>query len=149
MFKVPLETTSNKDLRKIVDAMGMDLEIHSVDLLPSTIDPNMNYIINADVVSGPGTHWTALHTGGKYNVIYDPFGVPPDTRIKAFAKSGNNDLVVSIDKQSQHIDASSCGYWCIWFLYQREKGKSLGEIVSMIEDDEKKNEKMLERFFLG
>lgn len=146
-----LRTTSNRDLINISQAIGLqpDLEICSIDTIPD-LDRDCNVIVNADIEKGNGTHWIALvnNSKRKYMIVFDPFGMPLDHRIiSAGKKSGK--ILVSVDTQTQDIEADSCGWWCIWFLSMIQSGYSLGEILSLCSSETEENEQYLEDYFLG
>ncbi len=142
-----LTTTTDSDLRSLGSNLK-NLKVLPVDKLPPKIR-NGSFVINADVSTGPGTHWVGLYMGSnqEYTIHFDPFGGAIDPRILKFAKTGSK-RVVSIKTQSQDIDASSCGYWAIYFLKEMQRGVTIGEFLSNIDDnDQEKNEAMLRKHF--
>lgn len=64
-------------------------------------------IINMDDKYGAGTHWVAARPP----LYFDPFGMMP-----AKETIYNYNITHYNDTPVQHIDATSCGYWCVWFL---------------------------------
>jgi len=144
-----LGITSELDLKKLAKFLKIPkFKVFPIDQLPPRLPQSINTIINSDHASGGGTHWTCLYTGPnyKYTIYVDPFGIPPDQRTIDWAKTGRKQLV-ALTNDFQYIDAESCGYWCLWFLFQLNLGKPLEQITSQCKQDPKKNEQMLEEFF--
>jgi hypothetical protein len=142
-----LKTTSDADLQRIAKKLGIrNLKIFSIDNLPLKASPGF-YIVNADHSSGPGTHWVSAFIDKTQTVYFDPFGMPPDKRMWAFLRrSGNKPIAVTT--QAQDVDASSCGYWCLFFLNTMRRGGTVGYFLSMLDCcDQEKNEDFLERYF--
>jgi len=142
-----LLTTSTVDLETLAEEYDIEMKVFSVLELKNK--PLQSCIINADDEGLGGTHWLSVYAGPdqKYTIFFDPFGMPPDTRIIDFMKKGSKQSI-AITTQSQSITASSCGYWCIYFLHSCETLVSPAHFLSRINaSDQKANEKMLRSFF--
>lgn len=144
-----LTTTTTDQLLEIGRQLGLKkLSVHSVDQLPRKLTAGCR-IINADNSAGRGTHWVALYYGGNqpYSIYFDPFGVDPDPRTLTYMKSAPKQAV-GLSTQSQDIAASSCGYWCLYFLHEMSRGVSPAEFLSKLDGvDQDVNEAMLQHFF--
>ena len=147
-----LTTTSSDDLVEI--AKGLKIPFFKVlmtDALPKRLPKHINAIINVDRAEGSGTHWVAVHSGPKqkHTVYFDPFGMPPDPAVLSWIKSGESEHpAIGITTQLQDINASSCGYWCLYFLSQLKAGVEVEEILAQFSaDDQKANEKRLAEIF--
>lgn len=141
-----LTTTTSSDLYDIAGKMGLkNFKVFSKQDLPKKLTAG-NYIINID--NGPsGTHWVSLHSSPKQGTVYfDSFGMEIDPQILAFVKSIKRNAK-SIELDAQDIEATSCGYWGLFFLYQMQNGVSIPAFMNLITDDQLKNEKMLEGWF--
>jgi hypothetical protein len=142
-----LTTTSDQDLMRISKKLGIrNLKIFSIDQLPSKASPG-SYIVNADHSSGPGTHWVACFIDENQTVYFDPFGMSPDKRMWAFMRRSKN-KPMGVTTQAQDENASSCGYWCLFFLNSMRRGKSVGYFLSLLDCcNQEKNENILENYF--
>lgn len=85
------------------------------DCLPLQPHKNECGILNLDLNSGPGTHWTAYYKKGSKRIIYfDSFGdlQPPKELIHYL---GSN---IKYNKESyQTYNTFICGHLCLIFLY--------------------------------
>lgn len=103
-----LGISSSSDLLAAANALKLPpLQITTVDT------PHTDFaIINSDVSTGMGKHWTARF----HNYLFDPFGMPPDRRILTQATDAYP-KVYSSTTQIQEIDENNCGWYCLQFLY--------------------------------
>jgi len=149
MSSQKLGITSELDLQRLAKKLKITkFKVYAIDQLPAKLPQSANIIINSDTSDGGGTHWTCLHTGPnyKYTIYVDPFGIPPDDRTIRFSKTGRKQLV-ALTNDFQYINSESCGWWCLYFLYQLKMGIPLEQITSKCSKDPKKNEQMLREFF--
>lgn len=142
-----LTTTSDLDLQKLAKKLGIrNLKIYSIDTLPKKALSG-SYIVNADSKDGTGTHWVSCYVDKDLCVYFDPFGMAPDKRMWAFLRTSKN-RPIAVTTQAQDVDASSCGYWCLFFLNTMRRGRSVGYFLSMIDAlNQDKNEAFLENYF--
>lgn len=85
------------------------------------------FIFNLDPSYKSGSHWVSvmLNPRGK-NCFFDSYGWPPNLRIKNMMRNNFN----YNRHQLQHPLSTSCGQWCIFFIWEKMKGLSLTEITS-------------------
>lgn len=92
---------------------------------PIALRPDSLIIFNVDESTGSGTHWVC---GNGLGFFFDPFGMPMSPQIKKnyprLKYRNNNPL--------QHMEYTSCGYHCIWFLYNDIK--SIDEYYKFVFD---------------
>ena len=108
--------------------------IYSRDGLPKKIRKECG-IINLDDIQGPGTHWVCYRnlapaTRNKNGVVeyFDPFGlIMPNEALEYFRTSGKC-IVYSMD-EIQNRSTVLCGYWCLYYLFERQKGKSILDVI--------------------
>ena len=74
-----------------------------------------------------GGHWVATYVKDKVINYFDSFGMPPFQEIVNHAKERNLTLFHQ-NQQIQNLYTSTCGYFCLYFLNEMNKGKgSTGE----------------------
>jgi hypothetical protein len=111
-----LTTLTNSDLYSICIKLELKLNgIYMKDEIPSDLKEG-NYIINLENSNQSGSHWTCFIKDKNNVYYYDSFAVVPlQNAYDIFLK--NVDNIYYIDKHDQNLDATSCGWWCISFLY--------------------------------
>ena len=85
-------------------------------------------IINLDDYIGSGTHWVAYRNGNKYAEYFDSFGLPMPKEVGKYLATSGKPLIYSSD-EIQDRDSVLCGYWCLYYLLERQKGKSILETI--------------------
>ena len=85
-------------------------------------------IINLDDYIGSGTHWVAYRNGNKYAEYFDSFGLPMPKEVEKYLATSGKPLIYSSD-EIQDRDSVLCGYWCLYYLLERQKGKSILETI--------------------
>lgn len=87
--------------------------------LPVKIRKNECGIINLDISSGPGTHWTAYVKKNNSIIYFDSYGNlrPPNEVITYFFSDGSLNKVNYNHDQMQTYNSNNCGHLCIKFLY--------------------------------
>ena len=106
--------------------------IYSRDQLPKKIRKECG-IINLDDIQGPGTHWVCYRNldsvlGKPVVEYFDPFGlIMPNEALKYFNTSGKR-IVYSIHEIQNH-NTVLCGYWCLYYLLERQRGNSILDVI--------------------
>ena len=98
--------------------------IYSRDNLPQKMKKDEVGIINLDSQIGAGTHWVAYRNGDKYVEYFDSFGLIMPKEIMQFMSTSGKQLMYSGD-EIQERDSVLCGYWCLYYLFERQKGTSI------------------------
>ena len=122
---------SNIDLLQWVKQLGIKYfrGIYSRDNLPDKIHKLETGIINLDDSMGGGSHWICYRNMDKqYCEYFDPFGLIMPNEIKKYLKTSGKKMVCSSD-EIQERDSVLCGYWCLYYLLERQKGKSLLDVI--------------------
>ena len=84
--------------------------------------------INLDDIQGPGTHWVCYRNLDSVVEYFDPFGlIMPSLALKYFNTSGKQ-IVYSID-EIQNRNTVFCGYWCLYYLIERQNGKNILDVI--------------------
>ncbi|CAH3040296.1 unnamed protein product [Porites lobata] len=121
-----IKPLSNFDLMEWIKRLGIKnfRGIYSRDGLPHKIKKECG-IINLDDITGPGTHWVCYRNGksGFYE-YFDPFGlIMPNEVLDYFHTGPVKPIVYSMD-EIQNRSTVLCGYWCLYYLLERQRGKS-------------------------
>jgi hypothetical protein len=100
---------------------------------------------NSDV--GNGSHWVLLKIFHTKEVIYfDSFGMPFPPKIKDFVKG----KIAISNREIQHIDATTCGYYCLacddYMTHQKQHRpiyERFDDFLNIWASDTKKNDEIL------
>ena len=143
---------SNFDLINWVNQLGIKhfRGVFSRDVLPSQIDEPEVGIMNLDSKIGPGTHWVCYRNVDK-NVCeyFDSFGLIMPTELQKYLQTSGEKIIYSTD-EIQERDSVLCGYWCLYYLLERQKGKSILDILhntAFDPIDKSVNHKFITRYF--
>ncbi|CAH3047037.1 unnamed protein product [Porites lobata] len=101
--------------------------IYSRDGLPHKIRKECG-IINLDDMTGPGTHWVCYRNIDNIVEYFDPFGlIMPNEALAYFHTSGKR-IFYSMD-EIQNRNTVLCGYWCLYYLFERQRGTSILDVI--------------------
>ncbi|CAH3024031.1 unnamed protein product, partial [Porites evermanni] len=101
--------------------------IYSRDGLPHKIRKECR-IINLDDTQGSGTHWVCYRNVDSVVEYFDPFGlIMPNEALVYFHTCGKR-IVYSMD-EIQNRNTVLCGYWCLYYLFERQKGTSILDVI--------------------
>ena len=101
-------------------------------------------IINMDDLGGPGTHWVCCWGGTEY---FDSFGLPPPAEWEIELILEGKQTFLRNDNQLQWESSVRCGYYCLLFLNEHNKGRSFREILSMFSKNTRANEAVVKDYF--
>ena len=121
---------SNYDLKIWVNQLRIKYfrSVFSKDMLPKQISERECGIINLDDHIGPGTHWVCYRNIDRFCEYFDSFGLPMPIEVKTYMTTGGKRLVYSTD-EIQERDSVLCGYWCLYYLLERQKGRSILDTI--------------------
>ena len=117
-----IKPLSNFDLMDWVKKLGIKhfRGIYSCDGLLHAITKECG-IINLDDIQGPGTHWVCYRNLDNVVEYFDPFSlIMPNEALKYF-RTARKQIVYSMD-EIQNRSTVLCGYWCLYYLFERQKG---------------------------
>ena len=143
---------SNYDLLNWVDYLGIKhfRGVFSRDNLPNKIKRLETGIINLDTQIGNGTHWVAYRNiDDTVCEYFDSFGLIMSNEIKNYLKTSGEKLVYSSD-EIQERNSVLCGYWCLYYLLERQKGRSILDVIhnaSFDQNDHSVNHKFIIEYF--
>ena len=124
-----IKPLSNFDLMDWVKKLGIKhfRGIYSRDGLPKKIRKECG-IINLDDIQGSGTHWVCYRNLDSVVEYFDPFGlIMPNEALEYFHTSGKR-IVYSMD-EIQNRNTVLCGYWCLYYLFERQRGNSILNVI--------------------
>ena len=105
------------------------------------------FIYNLEPSYMSGSHWVAAYVHDKVINYYDSFGLPPFQEIINHARKKNLTLLHQ-NNQIQNLMTTTCGYFCLYFLNEMNKGKSYFDLLQVFDlNDTMKNEKFIARYF--
>ena len=118
------ELLSNFDLINWIEKLQIKhfRGIFSRDSLPKKIKNEYNSI-------APGTHWICYRNIDiNYCEYCDSFGLIMPQEIEYYLKTSGKTIYYSGDEIQERLSVL-CGYWCLYYLYERQKGKTILEII--------------------
>ena len=105
-------------------------------------------IINLDDFGSLGTHWVCCWPKGKGLYEYfDSFGLPPPLEWEKEMSMHGMTHFFRNDNQIQWEQSVRCGYYCLLFLNERNKGTSFADILKMFSNDLLQNEEIVKKYF--
>ena len=120
--------------------------IYSRDRLPKKIRKECG-IINLDDITGPGTHWVCYRNIDNVVEYFDPFGlIMPNEALKYF-HTAKKRIIYSTD-EIQNRSTVLCGYWCLYYLFERQRGSSILNIIHNPHFDDD-NSDFIQEYFGG
>ncbi len=105
-----------------------------------------NYILNTSVSTKQMGHWVVYCTSSSGDSsFFDPLGKGPSAYDIRFPSSARC-MVIYNDKAVQHANSMSCGKFCLHFMFWKNQGLEMNEIVSLYSPDQSKNEMLVDDF---
>lgn len=103
-------------------------DIFSRGVLPEKIGKECG-IINLDDIQGAATHWVCYRNLEKDLVEYfDPFGLIMPHEIYHYLITSEKKIMYSQD-EIQNRNTVLCGYWCLYYLNERQKRKGILDVI--------------------
>ena len=103
--------------------------------------PIVGIVFNTDKHNKPGEHWFAMVIRFHRNecIFFDSYGDKAPRKIKRFVKDNIPDLNFIENTKQHQYGNSECGMYCIYFITQMIKGRSLDTLNKSIIKDKKMN----------
>ena len=121
-----IKPLSNFDLMEWIKKLGIK-HLRGIYRLPNRIRKECG-IIDLDDIQGPGTHWVCYRNIDSVVEYFDPFGlIMPNEALEYFRTSGKR-IVYSMD-EIQNRNTVFCGYWCLYNLFERQRGNSILNVI--------------------
>jgi len=94
-----------------------------------------------------GSYWVTTYVKDNKINYFDSFGMPPFQELVNHAKRKTLTLLHQ-NNLIQNLLTTTCGYFCLHFLNEMNKGKSYLDLLKVFDvHDTMKNEKFIERYF--
>ena len=107
------------------------------------------FIYNLEPSYMSGSHWVATYVDNGVINYFDSFRMPPFQEIVNHAKRENLTLLHQ-DNQIQDIETTTCGYFCLYFLNEMNKGNSYFNLFKPFDiHDVMNNEKFIKHYFVN
>jgi hypothetical protein len=83
-------------------------------------------VINTDTINSIGKHWICYYNDpkSKYVEFLDSFGLSLTQEILAYFETSVKDILYN-SSQLQTNCSIKCGYYCVYFIKERNDGKSI------------------------
>lgn len=127
-----------------------NLGLHYVGCYPAdnlpTVDRNpFAFITNLDPSNLPGTHWVAIYINNRKGEYFDSGGFYPPPRLEKYLNRYCLDWKYN-KKLIQHPKSSTCGRYCMYFVKNRPKDKTLRGTLKRFTHRLIKNEKIIQKW---
>jgi hypothetical protein len=113
---------------------GYSYGVYAANRLPKNHDIPACIIVNTDPATKPGSHWIALYIASDGVEYFDSFG--------RFPRKDFNNYLKDYSKNIQHNGvriqgplSNSCGQYCVYYLCQRTRGRSMKNIIADFSKD--------------
>ena len=111
--------------------------------IPITNNFPASYIINLDEYGSKGSHWIALYITNKNISIFDSFG--GNYFINSFYNKGRK--IVCSPKVLQDYTSTTCGMYCVLFIWFSSRGYTMGEFLSIFTKNKIINDEAVKLYF--
>jgi len=106
-------------------------------------------IVNLDSKIGPGTDWVCYKNIDNYCEHFDSFGLKMPTDIQKYMATCGKQIVYSGDEIQDRISVL-CRCWCLYYLLERQKGRSILQTLHNSEfdlSDQSVNHRFIKNYF--
>ena len=97
---------------------------------------------------GPGTHWVCYRNLDGLYEYFDPFGLIMPYEVIDYFKTGKVKKIVYSMDEIQNRSTVLCGYWCLYYLFERQQGNSILDIIHNPHFDND-NSDFIKSYFMG
>ena len=125
-----MKPLTNVDISHMLKYIPHFRGVYTRDILPKRIFKKECGVINTDRISGIGKHWICYYNEPKseYIEFLDSFGLSPAQEILTYLETSGKDIIYN-SSQLQANDSTKCGYYCVYFIKERNKGKIMYDIL--------------------
>jgi hypothetical protein len=106
------------------------------DKLPSRVRYPSAYVINTHASDKPGEHWLAIfYDDNGVATFFDSFGQSPAFyKLKSFLLRTSRRFNHNT-RQLQSIQATTCGFYCVYFIQLMSRSLTLSDILELFSGD--------------
>ena len=126
-----MKPLTNLDIDKIMIKCDNYRGTFSKDMLPKAMNKNEAAVVNLqDYFAGSGTHWVCVYNEEKSDKVeyFDSFGLVPPNEVVKYISTTNKNIIYN-DAQIQNINSILCGYYCVYYITERNKGRTANELL--------------------
>ena len=112
-------------------------------VIPAVKSKKYSFITNTDLHDQRGEHWNAWMVQGQKVLFFDSFGRDPSdsTFPEIYKELLNGFKILNYTKtRVQNFTSSTCGYYCIHFIYLLSLGLDFKFFLNEYTDDFRKND---------
>ena len=112
-------------------------------VIPAVKSKRYSFITNTDLHDQRGEHWNAWMVQGQKVLFFDSFGRDPtdSTFPEIYRELLNGFRILNYTKtRVQNFTSSTCGYYCIHFIYLLSLGLDFKFFLNEYTDDFRKND---------
>jgi hypothetical protein len=123
--------------------------VFASDRLPLFCDSETALVMNLDPHNQGGSHWICMYIENGKGEYIDSYGLSPLVH-SSISNNYHNNCIDFLNRncvswkcnvmQLQSIDTQVCGHYCIWYLSERARGKSMKEITDQFTRNYAKND---------
>ncbi len=119
---------TNVDIERIMKGQPNFKGVFAIDILPKKAEGSG--IVNYDKIGGTGTHWICWFNDNKSKFVetFNSMGLPPPEKIVNFLRTSGKQIQYN-DIQYQPKDSINCGWYCVHYIKERNKGRSPYDIL--------------------
>jgi hypothetical protein len=138
MNTLQLENLLRSDCKLSVTFEG----VFASDLIPTFCGSRTALVLNESPQSDSGTHWIGIYIENGKGEYFDSYGRSPEVAnfVHFLDRNCPRKNWRYNEKELQSYDTDVCGQYCIWFISERARGKSMNDIVSTFSKDTQKND---------
>ena len=118
--------------------------VFASDRLPALSEQKTAMVMNLDPFKMDGSHWVCIYIENVNGNYFDSYGLSPSVDNFVHFLKRNCKTWTFNKTELQSYDTEVCGHYCIWFLTERARGKTMHEIVSQFSEDRAKNDLLVE-----
>jgi hypothetical protein len=125
--------------------------VFPIDKLPKEKTNKKCFIINSDPSFLPGEHWIAIFFPNKgLAEFFDSMGRNPsfysELLLDFLLKQNSNGFMYNT-KKFQSIKSSTCGMFCLYFLYYRIRGDKFSDLINRFGNNLLQNDSIVTDFY--
>lgn len=120
--------------------------VYALDTIPTRLIAPVALIVNTDPINEMGEHWIAMYIDSQYRGEYfDSFAMQPTPYFVNYMNNNCTEWIYN-NKCLQNAFTSTCGQYCLFYLYYRCRGKSMSEILNMFTSNYVRNDESVIKF---